>query len=351
MRIAVIAPPLLKVPPTNYGGLEIVVFDLCEALAEMGDDVTLIAPVGSHAKGCKLIETVIAPERTDVDWVGLEMSAFNIYKDKLQEFDIIHDHTWFGGVYLSKFDSANKNLKICKTHHGHLDWRADRIPPQIGKVNLIAISDFMRKEYEAQGWISKYVYNGIDLNKYPYSDKKEDRLVFVGRISTFKQPHLAIEAAVSSKTPIDIIGGSFVDKPEFLETIKTMCDNSNGLATLHLDLPHDEKVKFVQGAKACLVPSHMGEPFGLTIIEAFACGTPVIALNDGAIREVVGDTAGAGYVCDTSDEFVKIVRNIGMNGYAIKPRDCRNRAEYFSRENMAKRYKALYEKIIKGEEW
>ena len=349
MKIALISPPLLKTPPTGYGGLEQVVYDLGCALAAGGNDVTLFAPPGSHIDGGKLFETIVAPERTDVNWVQLEGDAYNKYSASLSEFDIIHDHSWFGFAYLAKM--GNPKLKICHTHHGHCDWNPSKIPPQIGKINLIAISEFMRREYESQGLTSKFVYNGIDLNKYPYCDKKGDRLVFVGRISSFKQPHLAIEAAVSSKTPIDIIGGSFVDKPEFLETIKTMCDNSGGLATLHLDLSHYEKVKFVQNAKACLVPSHMGEPFGLTIIEAFACGTPVIALNDGAIREVVGDTAGAGYVCDTSDEFIKIVRNIGWNGYAIKPRDCRNRAEYFSRENMAKRYKALYEKIIKGEEW
>jgi glycosyltransferase involved in cell wall biosynthesis len=245
----------------------------------------------------------------------------------------------------------NPKLKICHTHHGHCDWNPSKIPPSIGKINLIAISDFMRREYEARGLTAKFVYNGIDLNKYPYSDKKGDRLVFVGRISSFKQPDLAIRAAIESKTPIDIIGGSFVDKPEFLVTIKTMCDNSNGLATLHLDLPHDKKVQFVQNAKACLVPSHMGEPFGLTLIEASACGTPVVALNDGAIREVVGDNSKAGYVVDTNEEFIKLVGNIGKPGYVISPRDCRNRAEYFSRENMAKRYKILYDKIIKGEEW
>lgn len=351
MKIALISPPLLKTPPTGYGGLEQVVYDLGCALVAGGDDVTLFAPPGSRIDGGKVFETIAAPERTDVNWVQLESDAYNRYAAELGNFDIIHDHSWFGFAYIAKM--GNPNLKICHTHHGHLDWRADRIPPQVKTANLIAISDFMRKEYKAQGWASEYVYNGINLSKYPYSDKKGDRLVFVGRISSFKQPHLAIQSAINTKTPIDVIGGSFVDDKNFLESIKTMCDNSNGLATLHLDLSHDKKVGFVQNAKACLVPSKMGEPFGLTLIEASACGTPVIALNDGAISEVVGRTGegGAGYVCTTDDEFIKCVGNIGKPGYEIKSRDCRNRAEYFSRENMAKRYKNLYEKIIKGEEW
>ena len=138
MKISVIAPPLLKVPPTAYGGLEIVVADLCEALAEMGEDVTLIAPVGSHAKGCKVFETVVAPERTDVNWVQLEGEAYNKYAAELGNFDITADNTWFGFSYLAKM--GNPKIKICHTHHGHLDWRADRIPPTVGKVNLIAIN-------------------------------------------------------------------------------------------------------------------------------------------------------------------------------------------------------------------
>jgi glycosyltransferase involved in cell wall biosynthesis len=349
MKIALVVPPLLKTPPTGYGGLEQVVYDLGCALVDQGDDVTLFAPPGSHIDGGKLFETISAPERTDVNWVQLEGEAYNKYSRDLEKFDIIHDHSWFAFPYLVKM--MKPDLKLCHTHHGHLDWNPSKVPQNMGKVNLIAISDFMRGEYLAQGWTSKFVYNGIDMKKYTYSETKGDRLAFVGRISTFKQPDLAIRAAIESQTPIDIIGGSFVDKPEFLVTIKTMCDNSNGLATLHLDLPHNDKVRIVQSAKACLIPSHMGEPFGLTLIEALACGTPVIALDDGAIREVVGKNGVAGFVCDTNEEFINTVNNIGKLEYEIYPENCLNRAKLFSRENMAKNYKVLYEQIIKGEEW
>lgn len=349
MQIAIVAPPLLKVPPTGYGGLEVVVFDLCESFAEMGEDVTLIAPVGSHAKGCKVFETIVAPERTDVNWLQLEGDAYNKYAPELEKFDIVHDHSWFAFPYLAKM--SKPGIKICHTHHGHLDWNPSRVPSQIGKVNLIGISDFMMREYMTQGWGSRFVYNGIDINKYKYSDKKGDRLVFVGRISKFKLPQVAIQAAIDTKTPIDIIGGSFVDDKNYLEDIKKMCENSNGIATLHLDLSMDKKIELVQSAKANLVCSKFNEPFGLVAVEAFACGTPVIAFSDGALREVIGTDGDAGYVCDTYDTFVKFVENIGKSGHIIKPENCRKRAELFSRENMATNYKILYEKVIKGEEW
>jgi len=266
MKIALVVPPLLKTPPTGYGGLEQVVYDLGCALVAGGDDVTLFAPPGSHIDGGKLFETIVAPERTDVNWVQLEGDAYNKYSRELLNYDIVHDHSWFGFPYLIKMSNPGlPGLKVCHTHHGHLDWNPSCIPPQIGKVNLIGISPFMKREYAAQGWKSEYVYNGIDINKYAYSKTKGDRLVFVGRISKLKHPDIAIRAAIATKTPIDIIGGSFVDDKEYLESIKTMCDTSNGIATLHLDLPMDKKIEFVRSAKANLVPSAFGEPFGLCL--------------------------------------------------------------------------------------
>ena len=346
MKIALISPPLLKTPPSGYGGLEQVVYDLGCAHAAAGEDVTLFAPPGSHIDGGKLFETIVAPERTDVNWVELEGNAYNKYSRELESFDIVHDHSWFAFPYLVKM--MNPKLKICHTHHGHLDWNPSKIPPSIEKVNLIGISEFMKREYESQGWKSKYVYNGIDINKYAYSDKKEDRLVFVGRISKFKQPELAIRAAMDTKTPIDVIGGSFVDDNAFLEQIKTLCDNSNGIATLHLDLSMDKKIEFVQHAKANLVCSKFGEPFGLVAVEAFACGTPVIAFNDGALSEIVGTDRKYGYMCNTYEEFVKCVEVVKG---VFPPEACRKRSEVFSRENMAKTYKTFYQKIIDGKGW
>ena len=349
MKIALVAPPLLKTPPTGYGGLEQVVYDLGCALTAGGDDVTLFAPPGSHIDGGKVFETVEAPERTDVNWVDLEGNAYNKYVTELSAFDIVHDHSWFGFPFLAKMSIPD--LKLCHTHHGHLDWSPSKMPPQLGKLNLIGISDFMRKEYEAQGWGARYVYNGIDINKYKYSGKKGDRLVFVGRISEFKHSDIAIQVAIETKIPIDIIGGSFVDNKPYLESVKTMCDNSNGIATLHLDLPMDKKIEFVRSAKANLIPSAFGEPFGLVAVEALACGTPVIAFDDGALREIMGKDGDVGYVCSTKGEMVKIVGNIDKTKHKISPIHCRKRAEFFSRENMAKNYRILYEKIIKGEEW
>ena len=353
MKIALIPPPLLLTPPSGYGGLERVVYDLGCALVQQGHDVTLFAPPGSKIDGGTLVETIPSCGVTNVNWVQKEVDAFGVYKDMLGDFDIIHDNSWFGMAYMAKCNSKYKDIKICHTHHGHLDWNVDRIVPEIGKPNLIAISEFMKTEYANQKWESRYVYNGIDMSEYPMRDLGKDtisdpRLVFVGRISKFKMPHAAIKAAVESNIPIDIIGGTFVDDPAYVENIKKECENSNGLATLHLDISNAEKVSMVRGASAQLVPSKMGEPFGLIAVEALSCGTPVIAFDDGALKEIV-NTKKIGTICKDYDEFLTAVKNTPKAGY--DPVACRTRAEYFSRERMAERYVKVYNDVISGKNW
>lgn len=348
MKIALISPPLLKTPPTSYGGLEQVVYDLGVALTELGADVTLIAPRGSTIgeKG-KVIETTIAKEKTDVNWVQEENVAYNIYAPRLNEFDIVHDHTWFGFAYLSKNDGCK--FKICHTHHGHLDWNPANIPPSIKNINLIGISEFMAKTYRAMGHGARFVYNGIDTAKYkPFGGEKENRFVFVGRISKLKLPHIAIDLAIDTKIPIDIVGGSFVapDEVQYIEYIKRRCSQSGGLATLHLDLPHDKKIEIIGKAKAMIMPSNFNEPFGLTSVEAMACGTPVISTNDGALGELIisGET---GFVCNDYREM----RDAASKVADISVDACIARARVFSRENMAKNYLSLYSEMSDGAVW
>jgi glycosyltransferase involved in cell wall biosynthesis len=348
MKIALISPPLLKTPPTGYGGLEKVVYDLGTSLVKKGHEVTLFAPPGSHIDGATLFETVTAPERTDVDWVELECNAFNIYKRNLNGFDIIHDNTWFGFSYLARYDQTMKGVKICHTHHGHLNWDAHKKSPDVGNICLVAISRFMADEFRKSGWESKYVYNGVDIEKQSPVYEKSDRLVFVGRIDKIKGTHIAIKVAIETNTPIDIVGGSFVNDKQYLEAIKAECANSKGIATLHLDAPDNVKIALVQSAKACLIPSQFGEPFGLTAVEALACGTPVIAYDDGALKEII-NAPDIGTICAGYDVFLESVRNIKTTSYDYKK--CRTRSEYFSCDQMADRYLKLYKEVIDGEGW
>jgi glycosyltransferase involved in cell wall biosynthesis len=226
-------------------------------------------------------------------------------------------------------------------------------------MNLIAISEFMAKTYTAQGFPAKHVYNGINLEAYPFSANHGDRLVYVGRFVSFKQPDVAVKVAQKLGLGLDLVGGAS-EEPYFQEKIKPHIDSKN--IKLYWKAAHEEKVKILQNAKALLFPSKMGEPYGLCAVEAMSCGCRVLTLNDGAIPEVVKE---GGVVCDVYDvRFTEKgpVVNVKRDAVeamveafpkldSIKSEDCRRNAERFSREAMVSSYEKLYRQILEGAEW
>lgn len=321
------------------------VWDLACGLTELGEKVVLFAPKGSQIppKGF-LYETVesVLKYGTDwgkVDWYEMEKQAYEVYKDKLQDFDIVHSHTWFHFPYLAKME--NPSLKVCATHHGGLGFKTKPFE----KMNLIAISKFMAEIYARQlNTHVHFVYNGIDLDAYPYKAEKGARLVYVGRFTSFKGTHVAIHVAKKLGMGLDLVGGAY-EEPYFSMQVKPHCDGEQ--IVLHTEAPHELKVRLLQDAKALLFPSQMGEPFGLVAVEANCCGTPVVALRDGAIPEIVLDEVN-GFVCNTPEEMIGMVRYVDR----IRPENCRAIVEQnFSREIMAKRYLELYRRILAGDEW
>ncbi len=350
LRISLISTPFFTVPPKGYGGLEQVVWDLAIGLDELGHEVTIFGPEGSKATPHgRVITTGPSLSTVNVDWFQSEKNAYNVYKDMINDndFDLVHSHTWFGFPYLLK--SKYSQLKIIHTHHGFYTWES---PPPFSKPNLVAISKWMKdhaEQYFRQRGFnvqSEYVHNGIDLDKYPFNPdiKRTDRLLYVGRFSRFKQPHVAIQVARRSNLPIDLVGGTFIDDVNYLKEIESMCNGDN--ISIYKDVPHDFKIKKMQEAKCLIFPSKMGEPLGLVAQEAMACGTAVVASRDGAIPEVVLHDR-TGFVCDTEEEMVEAIKNIDK----IHPFECRKRAEEFSRLKMAENYVKLYQRTLNNDEW
>jgi glycosyltransferase involved in cell wall biosynthesis/predicted SAM-dependent methyltransferase len=357
LKIALLSTPMLKTPPDNYGGLEMVVHDLAEALAELGHDVTLFAANGSYAKGCKVVETGEAVGTVQSDWLGAEMKMYESIKGQLGGFDIIHGNDWYGTEYLYKRD--HPEVKVCHTHHGGLNWKTKPFE----KMNLIAISDYMVRVYGSQGWVSRRCYNGVNPERYLFRAEKGDRLLFVGRLDTFKQSDVAIAAANKLGMGLDVVGGSFVQDKGYLEAVKALCV---GNIRLHLDASQEEKVELYRNAYAVLFPSRMSEPFGLIVPEAGLCGTPVIGLRDGAIPETIRDSVNGFVVGEETpnltdpqlimarklrdvDALVEGVRK--LKEHPITPESCRAEAMRFTRLEMAKAYVEQYESVLRGEEW
>ena len=339
MKIALISSSVFPVPPKSYGGLERVVYDLGKALVKLGHKVTLFAPEGSRLEGGEVIETGPPQKSVNENWAVREENAYNIYRDSLGDFDVVHGHTWFGWEYMAKL--RHPELRVLHTHHGGMTWG---IRPPLEHMNLVAISKFMALEYYKKlGVDVEVVYNGVDLDNYPYSKDKGERLLYVGRFTSYKGPHIAIAVAKKLGEPLDLVGGTFVEDKEYLKSLQKECDGKQ--IRMFEDAPHRKKVELMRKAKALLFPSLMGEPFGLVAVEALACGTPVIAINDGAIPEIISDRAG--FLCYSLDEMCKAVKKVEE----IRPRDCRKQAEKFSNEIMTDNYLKLYHLLLKGEEW
>jgi len=350
MRIALISSSTYPVPPPNYGGLELVVWNLAEALDDLGHDVTIIAPQGSKCtEHGNLIETI--PAQTDVkhDWFQAELAAYNIYRPFLGYFDVIHDHSWFGCVYLAKKDDPY--LKICHTHHGMINWRTK--PDYVENLNMIGCSDAQSIHIsETLKEPCKIVHHGIDLDMYPFKSEKSDRYLSLNRITSFKGIDQFVNIINRCGVFGDVCGeDSFVEDQNYVQQIKSLCASSH--AHYYGTVPHAKKVEMLQNAKALIALPMLDrgyiEIFGLNITEAMATGTPVIGLRNGGLIDQIDDGV-TGFLCNTIDEIEEVIKSDKVS--EIDPTDCRERAEkMFSRKRMAENYIVLYQSILEKKEW
>jgi glycosyltransferase involved in cell wall biosynthesis len=350
MRIALISSSVYPVPPLNYGGLELVVANLAEALDDLGHDVTVIAPAGSRCpKHGNIIETVVPQTEVKHDWFHAELAAYNVYKPFLDYFDVIHDHSWFGCVYLSKKDQPH--LKICHTHHGMIDWQTK--PAYVDTMNLIGCSTEQSKHItDVVKLPCATVAHGIDLSMYPYESNKSDRYLSLNRITRFKGIDEFVNITDRCDVPADVVGeDSFVDDQNYVEQIRSMCAHT--LTNYVGTVPHGGKIQMLQNAKALVALPMLDrgymEIFGLNITEAMACGTPVIGLKNGGLIDQINDGV-TGFLCSSIEEVEEVISSDKVS--EINPADCRARAEkMFARSTMADNYVSLYKQILEKKEW
>lgn len=342
MKIAIISTTLLDTPPKRYGGLERVNYDLACGLVERGHKVALFASDDSQApEGAFLFRLGKAEGTVNVNWLQKELDALQQYREYLPLFDAVLSSDWFGAPYLAK--AENPDIRVAHTHHGHMDpnWWKQSEPPF--KLNLIAISRWMRSQYrERLGYESQVAYNPVPVDDYTYKRDKGDRYLFLGRIDPIKGPHLAIKACRLAGVKLDVAGAtSFVADKNYVEQVKSLCDGDQ--VRFIGEVSHEEKARLLSEARGLIVASQFGEPFGLMVVEALASGTPVYALRDGAIPEIITDDVGV--VADTVGELAVRL------GEEFTPERCRERAECFSVERAAERYEQLLTWVAEGYDW
>ena len=306
MRIGMIAPVEVRVPPLGYGGTELVVSLLTEELVRRGHDVTLFAS-GDSVTSAKMVSTCSRHLRGSSRDGGI-LTMLNVLAclEQADQYDIIHNHTCFEGLATSGLVKT----PVITTLHGGLagDWLL-LFEHYRGWWNTI--SNSARSLLPIKERFVGTIYNAIDVASYPFNGgKREEYLLFLSRMSHEKGPHLAIEAARRLQMPL-VLGRNVhpVDQEYFQSLVLPHVDGDMiryvGEAGYHY------KRELVAGAHCLLASVTWPEPFGLFMVEAMACGAPVVAFNRGATPEVVlhGVT---GYVVETMDEMVEAVRQVHL---------------------------------------
>ncbi|MBL1263314.1 glycosyltransferase family 4 protein [Methylomicrobium sp. RS1] len=341
MRIAQVAPLSESVPPKLYGGTERVVSYLTEELVAMGHDVTLFASGDSvtSARLKPIVEQALRLDSRCVDSLAPHFLQLETVKRHWRKFDIIHFHT----DYLHFPATRAHQLPSVTTLHGRLD--IPELMPlyrEFNEMPVVSISDHQRSPLPFANWLAT-VYNGIPADLFRFEPTPGRYLAFLGRISPEKRPDRAIDLAIRFGMQLKI--AAKVDKAdcEYYETkIKPLLKHP--LVEYIGEINDAEKIEFLGGAYALLFPIDWPEPFGLVMIEAMACGTPVIAWRCGSVPEVMVDEV-SGFIVDSEADALSALERIAALDRAV----CRKAFEKrFTTRHMAEGYVAVYEDFLAG---
>jgi glycosyltransferase involved in cell wall biosynthesis len=339
MRIALIAPPFIAVPPLNYGGTELFIAHLAVGLKKLGHEVVV------YANG----ESTVPVERrwiyANSEWpikgdVHASLKDLNhgawAVADARNRHDLIHLNNAPGLVH-SRFCSIPF---VYTVHHPHEESLSD-FYAYYPDVQYVTISNFQRHR-ERMPRITT-IHHGLNFSKYRVTMEKQPYLAFIGRIAPIKGTHLAIAVAKKTGMPLKIAGEvQPLFKDYFEAEVKPHLDGKFIEYIGEADL--EAKNELLGNATAMLFPIQWDEPFGLVMIEAMACGTPVIAMPGGSVPEIVKDGV-SGWVCRSVDEMAKRVRHAGD----FDPAEIRAYAEgTFSIDRMVRQYADLYAAVLAG---
>lgn len=339
MRIAQIAPLSESVPPKFYGGTERDVHYLTEELLRQGHKVTLFAS-GDSQTSADLRPSVpralrLNPNAADA-LVSHMVMLEHVFRDA-PEFDIIHFHL----DYLHFPYVRRERVPHVTTLHNRLDVPGlAPIYREYLEMPLLSISNAQRAPLPWVNWKAT-VYHGIPLNHYPFHKEAGSYLAFVGRMSPEKRPDRAIEIAKRAGMPIKLAAKIDQADREYFEEHVQPHLNEPGVEFVG-EIGEAEKGQLLGEAYALLFPIDWPEPFGLIMIEAMACGTPVIAFSHGAVTEIVQDNI-TGFVVSSVEEAVSAVKRVR----ALDRRLCREAFEQrFSSERMAQDYLEVYARVL-----
>ncbi|MCU1459208.1 MAG: sle [Actinomycetia bacterium] len=347
MKLAIVAPVWVPVPPPGYGGIELVASLETETLVARGHDVTLFAN-GESRTSARLVATFpTAPDPSlmgDVWYESLHAMTVQMCSER---FDLIHDHS---GVVGAALGASRPVVPTVHTLHGRWTPIAERFYPLIaGRVHLVAISEHQRRAFPSIPYAG-VVHNGIDVGRYTYVEQKDGYLVYIGRAAPDKDPARAIDLARAAGLPIRMVvrRARMTNKPDEPDEIEYW--NREIVPRLGPDVEifdrvsPEQKVELLAHATAMVFPINWPEPFGLVMVEAMACGTPVVTCPVGAAPEIVVHGV-TGFVRPDDAGMVDGIRRIVAG--EIDPAACRARVEeHFSAPVMTEGYERIFERVL-----
>jgi glycosyltransferase involved in cell wall biosynthesis len=340
MKIAQVAPLYESVPPKLYGGTERVVSYLTEELVNRGHDVTLYAS-GDSRTSAELRSVCDRALRLEggklLSPLAHHLNLIEVVAQEAEEFDVVHFHL----DYLPFSQIRRLEIPAVTTLHGRLDI-PDLYPlfREFDDMSLISISDAQRAPMQWASWLTT-VHHGLPEDLHVATEEPGQYLAFLGRIAQEKRPDRAIEIAQRARMPLRVAAKIDAADQEYYEKeIKHLLSGTDVEFIGEID--ETDKTEFLGNAAALLFPIDWPEPFGLVMIEAMACGTPVIAFRGGSVAEII-DEGVTGFVVQSIDEAVEAVKKLPE----IDRGECRLRfEERFSARRMCKDYIAAYERRI-----
>ncbi|MCG9971664.1 glycosyltransferase family 4 protein [Christiangramia crocea] len=340
MRIAQVAPLYESIPPIMYGGTERVVHYITEELVKQGHEVSLFAS-GDSKTSARLIPVCQKSLRLDpecIDSFVHHTIQLQMVQKRISDFDIIHYHTDYFHFPLSQIN----NSVHLTTLHGRLDLPdLQGLYKVFSDIPLISISNNQRTPLPWANWIDT-IYHGLPIDLLQPTDERDEYLAFLGRISPEKGIERAID--IAKRIGIKLKVAAKVDKADlhyFKTKIASLLDHE--LIEFIGEIGEHEKSDFLGKATALLFPITWCEPFGLVMIEAMACGTPVIAWNKGSVPEVI-DKGQTGFIVNSVKEAIQAIKDIDK----IDRKGCRRIfEEKFTAERMTRDYLRIYDYLIK----
>ncbi|MGV9414951.1 glycosyltransferase family 4 protein [Nocardia sp. NPDC003693] len=339
-----VAPPYFDIPPAGYGGVEAIVATLADELVDRGHRVTLLGAgrEGTRARFIRVWDEVLTHRLGEpYPEIVNALKAMRVIEKLHAEdpIDIVHDHTFAGPGNAAAYRMMG--IPTVVTVHGPVDADMDDYYRSFDhSVQLVAISDRQQALAPDLNWIAR-VHNAICPEEWPFRTQKMDYALFLGRYAPYKGPDLALRAAHAAGMRL-ILAGKCNEPPEkayFEEAVRPLLTDSDDVFG---EADATAKRQLLAGARCLLFPISWEEPFGIVMIEAMVCGTPVVALRGGAVAEVVEDGV-TGFICDDPEELPVALARIDE----IDPHACRARVEeLFAADRLAQGYEAAYRRAV-----